>query len=152
MQKRNISDIIESYLKDVLRDASDVEIRRSEIANRFECVPSQINYVINTRFTPKQGYAVESKRGGGGYIRIMKLQVVDEAEYLDRINLVIQDSISLRDANAVIENLTHKQLIDEKQAFIMRAAVDDAIVQSIDRPNQARAIILKHIIGRLKYR
>lgn len=152
MQKRNISDIIESYLKDVLRDASDVEIRRSEIANRFECVPSQINYVINTRFTPKQGYAVESKRGGGGYIRIMKLQVVDEAEYLDRINLVIQDSISLRDANAVIENLTHKQLIDEKQAFIMRAAVDDAIVQSIDRPNQARAIILKHIIRRLKYR
>lgn len=152
MQKRNISDIIESYLKDVLRDASDVEIRRSEIANRFECVPSQINYVINTRFTPKQGYAVESKRGGGGYIRIMKLQVVDEAEYLDRINLMIQDSISLRDANAVIENLTHKQLIDEKQAFIMRAAVDDAIVQSIDRPNQARAIILKHIIGRLKYR
>ncbi|MGX7348309.1 CtsR family transcriptional regulator [Aerococcus vaginalis] len=152
MQKRNISDIIESYLKDVLRDASDVEIRRSEIANRFECVPSQINYVINTRFTPKQGYAVESKRGGGGYIRIMKLQVVDEAEYLDRINLMIQDSISLRDANAVIENLTHKQLIDEKQAFIMRAAVDDAIVQSIDRPNQARAIILKHIIERLKYR
>lgn len=152
MQKRNISDIIESYLKDVLRDASDVEIRRSEIANRFECVPSQINYVINTRFTPKQGYAVESKRGGGGYIRIMKLQVVDEAEYLDRINLMIQDSISLRDANAVIENLTHKQLIDEKQAFIMRAAVDDAIVQSIDRPNQARAIILKHIIRRLKYR
>lgn len=150
MQKRNISDIIESYLKDVLRDASDVEIRRSEIANRFECVPSQINYVINTRFTPKQGYAVESKRGGGGYIRIMKLQVVDEAEYLDRINLMIQDSISLRDANAVIENLTHKQLIDEKQAFIMRAAVDDAIVQSIDRPNQARAIILKHIIERLK--
>ncbi|MCI5775022.1 MAG: CtsR family transcriptional regulator [Aerococcus sp.] len=152
MQKRNISDIIESYLKDVLRDASDVEIRRSEIANRFECVPSQINYVINTRFTPKQGYAVESKRGGGGYIRIMKLQVVDEAEYLDRIILMIQDSISLRDANAIIENMVHEQLIDEKQAFIMRAAVDDAIVQSIDKPNQARAIILKHIVERLKYR
>jgi len=64
---RNISDIIENYLKQVLEmsDQDNVEIKRSEIADRFQCVPSQINYVINTRFTIERGYLVESKRGGG---------------------------------------------------------------------------------------
>ena len=69
---RNISDIIEQYLKQVidLSNNNVIEIKRNEIADRFECVPSQINYVINTRFTLERGFVVESKRGGGGYIRI----------------------------------------------------------------------------------
>ena len=73
---RNISDIIESYLKQVLEmsEKEIVEIKRNEIADKFQCVPSQINYVINTRFTIEKGYVVESKRGGGGYIRIIKVQ------------------------------------------------------------------------------
>lgn len=71
---RNISDIIEQYLKQVidLSNNNVIEIKRNEIADRFECVPSQINYVINTRFTLERGFVVESKRGGGGYIRIIK--------------------------------------------------------------------------------
>ena len=76
MKNRNMSDIIESYLKQILQQEEHVEISRSEIADQFQCVPSQINYVINTRFTPQKGYIVESKRGGGGYIRIMKLEIV----------------------------------------------------------------------------
>ena len=68
MQNRNISDIIERYLKSILAEASQVEIKRSEVADQFDCVPSQINYVIKTRFTLQNGYLVESKRGGGGYI------------------------------------------------------------------------------------
>lgn len=78
---RNISDIIENYLKKVLEMSEDdlVEIKRSEIADKFQCVPSQINYVINTRFTIERGYIVESKRGGGGYIRIIKVQSHDLA-------------------------------------------------------------------------
>ncbi len=73
---RNISDIIEQYLKQVidLSNNNVIEIKRNEIADRFECVPSQINYVINTRFTLERGFVVESKRGGGGYIRIIKSQ------------------------------------------------------------------------------
>ena len=72
----NISDIIEQYLKQVLElsEREIVEIRRSEIADKFQCVPSQINYVINTRFTVERGYLVESKRGGGGFIRIAKVK------------------------------------------------------------------------------
>ena len=74
---RNISDIIECYLKKVLEmsEKDILEIKRSEVADKFQCVPSQINYVINTRFTIERGYIVESKRGGGGYIRIMKVQI-----------------------------------------------------------------------------
>lgn len=89
-----MSDIIESYLKKVLGQSDQVEIRRSEMADLFNCVPSQINYVINTRFTVQKGYLVESKRGGGGYIRIIKVKLLDESEMLDTIIEIVGNSIS----------------------------------------------------------
>lgn len=81
LQSQNISDIIEAYLKKILADNEQIEIRRSEIAKLFNCVPSQINYVINTRFTEQRGYVVNSKRGGGGYIRIVKVQFLDDRDF-----------------------------------------------------------------------
>ncbi|SUP52545.1 Class three stress gene repressor [Weissella viridescens] len=72
MADRSMADCIEDYLKEILRDVDQVELKRSDIATRFNVVPSQINYVIKTRFTLQNGYLVESKRGGGGYIRISK--------------------------------------------------------------------------------
>ena len=83
---RNISDIIEQYLKQVidLSNNNVIEIKRNEIADRFECVPSQINYVINTRFTLERGFVVESKRGGGGYIRIIKVKLHDDIDIIDQ--------------------------------------------------------------------
>src|SRR3954470_11775090 len=74
---RNISDLIEQYLKQMLQDSSEgsIEIQRSDLADKFSCVPSQINYVISTRFTLEKGYYVESKRGGGGYIRIQRVSL-----------------------------------------------------------------------------
>ena len=83
MQSRNISDIIEQYLKDILADSQQIEIKRSEVAELFNCVPSQINYVIKTRFTIPNGYLVQSKRGGGGYIRIAKVNLIDDTDILD---------------------------------------------------------------------
>lgn len=85
MQGQNISDIIERYLKEILADSEEVEIRRSEIADQFDVVPSQINYVIKTRFTIQNGYLVESKRGGGGYIRIEKVKLLDDIDVLDSL-------------------------------------------------------------------
>ncbi|MDO3655591.1 CtsR family transcriptional regulator, partial [Bacillus subtilis] len=84
---QNISDIIEQYLKEVLdqNGREILEIKRNEIADKFQCVPSQINYVINTRFTSERGYIVESKRGGGGYIRIIKVKMNDEVDLLNNI-------------------------------------------------------------------
>ena len=74
MAHQNTSDLIESYIKKILENSEMIEIRRIEMADLFNCVPSQINYVINTRFTIQRGYLVESKRGGGGYIRITKVR------------------------------------------------------------------------------
>ena len=76
MSGKNTSDNIEAYIKAILEQAGMVELKRSELADVFQVVPSQINYVIKTRFTESRGYVVESKRGGGGYIRIMKVNLV----------------------------------------------------------------------------
>ena len=70
-----MSDIIEDFIKDLLKEEDELEIQRNELAEHFNCVPSQINYVIATRFKPSQGYYVESKRGGGGHIKIKKINV-----------------------------------------------------------------------------
>ena len=93
---RNISDIIEQYLKQVidLSNNNVIEIKRNEIADRFECVPSQINYVINTRFTLERGFIVESKRGGGGYIRIIKVKLHDDIDIIDQMLHMIDRSVA----------------------------------------------------------
>ena len=105
---RNISDIIENYLKQVLEmsEREVVEIKRSEIADKFQCVPSQINYVINTRFTIEKGYVVESKRGGGGYIRIMKVHSHDHAHLIDQLLSLIESRIPQNNAEDVIYRLS----------------------------------------------
>ena len=77
MSAKNTSDSIEEYIKSILAQAGIVELKRSELADVFQVVPSQINYVIKTRFTESRGYIVESKRGGGGYIRIGKIEFSD---------------------------------------------------------------------------
>ncbi|KAA9234220.1 MULTISPECIES: CtsR family transcriptional regulator [Aerococcus] len=151
MSNRNMSDIIEAYLKEVLQDTERVEIRRSEIADRFECVPSQINYVINTRFTPKQGYQVESKRGGGGYIRIMKLNIIDDADYIDNMISLIGNDISLRDAVSILTNLMKNELLSESEAAIMHSAIDKQVMSNFKSPDRVRAVILRNMLEHLKY-
>lgn len=151
MSNRNMSDIIEAYLKEVLQDTERVEIRRSEIADRFECVPSQINYVINTRFTPKQGYQVESKRGGGGYIRIMKLNIIDDADYIDNMISLVENDISLRDAVSILTNLMKNELLSESEAAIMHSAIDKQVMSNFKSPDRVRAVILRNMLEHLKY-
>ena len=110
---KNISDIIENYLKSVL-DLSEkelVEIKRSEIADKFQCVPSQINYVINTRFTLERGYLVESKRGGGGYIRIMRVQSHDRAHLIEQISNLVGQRITQSNSQALISRLVEEDII-----------------------------------------
>ncbi|AMB99248.1 CtsR family transcriptional regulator [Aerococcus urinaehominis] len=151
MEKRNMSDIIEAYLKQVLQRDEQVEIRRSEIADRFECVPSQINYVINTRFTPQNGYVVESKRGGGGYIRIVKLEITDAADYIDTMLNSIKASITLREATAILASLIEAQIISKKEGHIIHSAIDRDALYEFDDKNKARALILTNILTKLKY-
>lgn len=152
---KNISDIIEEYLKRSLHlsDEEIVEIKRSEIAERFQCVPSQINYVINTRFTIEKGYIVESKRGGGGYIRITKAQAESEAHLVDEMMSYIRSGIAQPAAEALILRLVEEEVITEREAKIMLSVIDRAVLQvGLPLRDELRANILKSILLTLKYK
>ncbi|YAB14181.1 CtsR family transcriptional regulator [Lactiplantibacillus plantarum] len=154
MQSQNISDIIEKYLKSILADSEEhVEIRRSEIADLFNVVPSQINYVIKTRFTIQNGYLVESKRGGGGYIRIEKVNLVDDADVLDALIQVIGDSITQRDAYAVVQSLYEDDVLNRREAQLILVAIDHETLGLTDRDleNSLRARIIIGILNHLRY-
>ncbi len=153
---RNISDVIETYLKQVLEISQKdiLEIKRSEIADKFQCVPSQINYVINTRFTIERGYVVESKRGGGGYIRIMKVKSQDYVHLIDRINFHnwVQGYPSLLLKVLFQDSLMRKSLMT-REAKIMMSVIDRSVIY-IDLPDrdELRARILTAMLTTLKYK
>ena len=153
MNNQNMSDIIEAYLKKVLGTDEQVEIRRSEMADRFNCVPSQINYVINTRFTVQQGYLVESKRGGGGYIRIIKVKLLDEVEMLDMMMDAVGSELSQRNAYSVVETLYQDDLITKREASMMLSAMEKSILslESCKKENELRARILTAFLNNLRY-
>nr|WP_205835555.1 CtsR family transcriptional regulator [Niallia circulans] len=152
---RNISDIIENYLKEVLEmsEKSLVEIKRSEIADKFECVPSQINYVINTRFTIEKGYVVESKRGGGGFIRIMKVQTYDHAHLIDQLLSLIQSRIPQNSAENLILRLVEEDVINKREAKIMLSVIDRSVLYlELPYRDELRARLLKAMLTSLKYK
>ena len=152
-QNQNMSDLIESYLKNVLHKNETVEIRRSEIADQFNCVPSQINYVINTRFTIQQGYVVESKRGGGGYIRIMKVNLVDEMDILNAMGDLIPEELSAREGNHLLQNLYENKLITKREAQMMSLMMEkDTFPSNVKNAAEVRSNMMKKLIDNLKYR
>lgn len=130
-----------------------VEIKRSEVADRFDCVPSQINYVINTRFTIEKGYMVESKRGGGGFIRIVKVQSHDSADLIDQLLSLIQSRIPQSSAEDVIFRLVEEEVINEREAKIMLSVIDRSVLY-LDLPyrDELRARLLKAMLTTLKYK
>ena len=151
-QNQNMSDLIESYLKNVLLSNETVEIRRSEIADQFNCVPSQINYVINTRFTIQQGYVVESKRGGGGYIRIMKVNLVDEMDILNELGNLIPEELSEREGNHLLQNLYENELISKREAQMMSLMMEkDTFPSNVKNAAEIRSNMMKKLIDNLKY-
>ena len=151
-QNQNMSDLIESYLKNVLLSNETVEIRRSEIADQFNCVPSQINYVINTRFTIQQGYVVESKRGGGGYIRIMKVNLVDEMDILNELGNLIPEELSAREGNHLLQNLYENELISKREAQMMSLMMEkDTFPSNVKNAAEIRSNMMKKLIDNLKY-
>ncbi|CAM4292307.1 MULTISPECIES: transcriptional regulator CtsR [Bacillus] len=152
---RNISDIIEKYLKQVidLSNNNVIEIKRNEIADRFECVPSQINYVINTRFTLERGFVVESKRGGGGYIRIIKVKLHDDIDIIDQMLHMIDHSVAQGNAESMIIRLIEEGIITSREAKLMLSVLDRSVL-SMDVPSrdELRARILCAMLRTLKYK
>ncbi|PKR76627.1 CtsR family transcriptional regulator [Halalkalibacillus sediminis] len=150
---RNISDIIEDYLKKIIQSSNGdvIEIKRSEIADQFECVPSQINYVIKTRFTVEKGYIVESKRGGGGYIRIIRLTPKSKAEIIDEMMLLSNQQLSQQASLDLIERLYEEELLTAREARLMSKIMHRQIL-SIPLParDELRAKIFKELLMTIK--
>lgn len=146
---RNITDIIEHYLKERLHKSSEyvVEIQRNDLADQFQCVPSQINYVISTRFTPEKGYIVESKRGGGGYVRIQRLQLPDTATIQDHIFLTIGDEIDQASAEGLIYQLEAGGLLTSRESRVMAAAVTrEVLALQLPLRDAIRAKLMKAML------
>ncbi|BDR59041.1 CtsR family transcriptional regulator [Xylocopilactobacillus apicola] len=152
-QSNNLSDLIEQYIKNILNENFEVELRRQQIAEYFNVVPSQINYVIKTRFDAKHGYYVESKRGGGGYIRIVKLQFVSTRDLLEKVKSEVGSVLTLTDASTIIKQLINDEIIDVPCGRIILAAIDNDALGELDKPsqNKLRAHIFKCILTKLEY-
>ncbi|MCG7335324.1 CtsR family transcriptional regulator [Sporosarcina sp. ACRSM] len=151
---RNISDIIEGYLKAIIEEEQNgiIEIKRSEVAEKFQCVPSQINYVIKTRFTEERGYAVESKRGGGGYIRIFRVQANSKKELIEHILKGLQNGASYTMAEDIVYRLLEEEVISERESKLILAAVDRTTIhQPLPERDLIRARILQAMLLTLIY-
>lgn len=134
-------------------DRDLIEIKRSEIAERFQCVPSQINYVISTRFTVEKGYLVESKRGGGGFIRIIKIKAHNKAELFDQMLTLIGDKISQSGGEDILYRLYDEKVITKREADIIHSTIDRSVLNvQLPYRDQLRANILRAIISTLKYK
>ena len=153
MENKSISDIIEAYLKEILGDSAQIEIRRSEIANHFDVVPSQINYVIKTRFTIQNGYLVKSKRGGGGYIRIERVNLLANIAALNSLIHPNGDSIRDRDAFAIVQTLYDEKVITQREGDLMLVALAKQTLDVGDTDIEARlrARVLISLLNRLRY-
>jgi transcriptional regulator CtsR len=146
---RNVSEVIEQYLKQALHRSSDgmVEIQRNELADKFQCVPSQINYVISTRFTLEKGYIVESKRGGGGYIRIQKIHLHSHGSILDYIFQTIGEQIDQASSEGIVYQLEESRLITQREANLIKAAISrDVLLLKLPLRDEIRASIMKAML------
>ncbi len=143
-----ISDSIAKMIEEMLElGGGKTELRRNDLASKLGCVPSQINYVITSRFTPERGYIIESRRGGGGYIRIMRAQMTSN-EYLMHAFHAIGKSLDERSAEAFILNLRERGLLTERETRLIKSSVSPAALESVgaENKNSVRADIMRHII------
>ncbi len=144
-----ISDIIEEFIKEMIAEnEKDVtEIQRNELANHFSCAPSQINYVLTTRFTTEKGYYIESRRGGGGCIKISKVEYVENQPLADVILDKIGESITYDGGAKIIDALRESEVISCREMNILKSVINDRTLGLVnDYRNKIRAEILKSSI------
>lgn len=144
-----LSDIIENFIKTMLEKSENdfLEIQRNELANLFNCAPSQINYVLETRFTIDKGYYIESKRGGGGFIKITKIRINDNDYLKDAIWNNIGEEITQQQAEGYIELFKDRGYLTEREATILKIALNDKVINAPpDLKDKIRANILKTVL------
>jgi len=147
MRFKNTSDHIEAYIKAILDQSGIVELQRSQLADTFQVVPSQINYVIKTRFTESRGYLVESKRGGGGYIRIGRIEFSNHHELLCDLLHSVGEQISHQVFTDIIQLLFDERIMSEREGNLLLAISSDCVL-GVDAPI-IRARMLKKVLQQL---
>ncbi len=142
-----MSDIIEEFIKDLFDDENEaIEIQRNELAEHFNCVPSQINYVISTRFKPSQGYYVESRRGGGGHITIKKVNNTKD-DYIMHIINNIGQNLTSNEVDILLSDFLSYNIIEKKEAKLLKVATSDNVLGlPKDIKDEVRARIFKNML------
>ncbi len=139
-----LSDVIEDFIKTLLKQSEgELELQRNELAEYFECAPSQINYVLATRFSLDRGYYIESRRGGGGFIRIVQLDLDKDDYLLHLINERIGRTISENETNDIVTNIMERGIITEREALIIKSALTDKVIAI---PANLRGVIRANIL------
>lgn len=144
MRLKNTSDHIEAYIKAILDQSGIVELQRSQLADTFQVVPSQINYVIKTRFTESRGYLVESKRGGGGYIRIGRIEFSNHHEMLRDLLYSVGEEVSLVIFEDVLRLLFEQDLVTRQEMNLLLAMATDRVLgedANLIRTNMLRQLL-----------
>jgi transcriptional regulator of stress and heat shock response len=144
-----LSDLIEEFIKSMIENnnESELQIQRNELANYFSCAPSQINYVLTTRFTTDRGYYIESRRGGGGYIIIRRIEFEQHKSLADIINEKIGTGITYDSGVQIIDGLLQSEIVSQRESYIMKAAINDRTLLNLaENRKRARAEILKAMI------
>lgn len=132
-----LSDSIEQFIKDLLDADSRIEVKRNELAQYFSCAPSQINYVLATRFSMDRGYLVESRRGGSGYVRIIRI-TNGETDLLDSLLTRVGSSIDEESAYAITDRLCEMDIITEREAGIVKAGLS---INALSLPVSAKDVL-----------
>lgn len=142
-----LSNSIEDFLNELIFESGGVvEIQRSKISDYFNCAPSQINYVLTTRFTPFKGYFVESRRGGGGYIRIVKVKLDDNKETLNTFIDFIGDSITKDKSDELLKELYRLKKITKRELELIKVCISDRSLCESENKNNIRASLLKNML------
>lgn len=143
-----ISNIIEEFIKEMFDETENgiVEIQRNELANMFDCAPSQINYVLTTRFTSEKGYYIESRRGGGGYIKIFKINIKSDSHINNMVSNIVGDSLTSEQCFRIIAEFINEEVITERESMLMRAAINDRSLQGCEDDKLVRANIFKNML------
>ena len=142
-----LSDTIEQFIKELMSEDAHVDLRRNELAQHFGCAPSQINYVLATRFSVDHGYLIESRRGGGGYVRIVRMHPRKGDLLLDQLLKRVGNSIDEETANAIIQQLLEGELLTRREAALMRAATSrTALGLPVSGKDVLRAAVFRNML------
>jgi len=143
-----LSDSIELFIKELIAESGQVAVQRNELAQHFACAPSQINYVLSTRFTLDRGYMTVSRRGGGGYILITRVDM-ERDSLLHQLATSIGGQLSRRRALSMIERLLTEEIVSDREAALMQAAMAACALPTEELQNTARANVFRAMVTAL---